>query len=59
MDDPHNLAITIMELRSYHRAYQQIEQARESKHLPEPEGEMVDRVHEINWEMMKEDRGGG
>lgn len=58
LDDPHQLALTIIELRGYQRAYQQIEQAREHQRMDEPEGEMVERVHEINAELLMEERRG-
>ena len=51
MNDPAQMAIDIIELRAYSRAKELLDNARDSKDIPD--NPMIDRVFEIQAELLK------
>lgn len=55
MDDPNQMALTIIELRSFAKAKADIEQASQAKKDP-PSDAIHELVYDIRHEIVKEDR---
>lgn len=55
MDDPSQIALDIMELRAYARAKECLDNAKDPKDVPDHP--MIDRVFEIQAELLKRRRG--
>lgn len=57
MDDPSHMALDIIELRAYAVAKNMLDKAQSDKDIPD--GPIIDRVFEIQAEVLKRKRGEG
>jgi hypothetical protein len=56
MNDPAQLALDIMELRAYARAWEILKHAKDEKDIPN--SPMIDRVFEVQFELLKRRKEG-
>lgn len=56
MDDPAGLWQSILEMRSFAKAYSEIERSRNDKKAKAPTGPMVEQVHWTRHLVVQEDR---